>query len=151
MVTIGDYSIELCRRTTVRNTYEIGLFKIVTEYGIGAGTRRIEAVTSKEAFEAYRGQEDALKAVAATLKAPQLKEVPHKVEGLQEQLRQLQKENAELKEKEQQRQQVMSSRMFKKQTDTVTLPAKFQYQMQVLFVPLRITGNKKTTLMCLFL
>ena len=57
------------------------------------------AVTGKEAFEAYREQEDALKAVAATLKAPQLKEVPHKVEGLQEQLRQLQKENAELKEK----------------------------------------------------
>ena len=53
------------------------------------------AVTGKEAFEAYREQEDALKAVAATLKAPQLKEVPHKVEGLQEQLRQLQKENAE--------------------------------------------------------
>ena len=57
------------------------------------------AVTGKEAFEAYREQEDALKAVAATLKAPQLKEVPHKVEGLQEQLRQLQKENAELEGK----------------------------------------------------
>ena len=38
------------------------------------------AVTGKEAFEAYREQEDALKAVAATLKAPQVKEVPHKVE-----------------------------------------------------------------------
>ena len=48
-------------------------------------------MTGREAFEAYREQEDALKAVAATLKAPQLKEVPHKVEGLQEQLRQLQR------------------------------------------------------------
>ena len=57
------------------------------------------AVTSKEAFTAYREEEEALKAIAATLKAPQIKEVPHKVEALQEQLRQLQKENAELKEK----------------------------------------------------
>ncbi|CIV27263.1 alanyl-tRNA synthetase [Streptococcus pneumoniae] len=99
VVTIGDYSIELCGGTHVGNTSEIGLFKIVKEEGIGSGTRRILAVTGKEAFEAYREQEDALKAVAATLKAPQVKEVPHKVEGLQEQLRQLQKENAELKEK----------------------------------------------------
>ena len=99
VVTIGDYSVELCGGTHVGNTSEIGLFKIVKEEGIGSGTRRILAVTGKEAFEAYREQEDALKAVAATLKAPQLKEVPHKVEGLQEQLRQLQKENAELKEK----------------------------------------------------
>ena len=99
VVTIGDYSIELCGGTHVGNTSEIGLFKIVKEEGIGSGTRRILAVTGKEAFEAYREQEDALKAVAATLKAPQLKEVPHKVEGIQEQLRQLQKENAELKEK----------------------------------------------------
>ena len=66
---------------------------------IGSGTRRILAVTSKEAFTAYREEEEALKAIAATLKAPQIKEVPHKVEALQEQLRQLQKENAELKEK----------------------------------------------------
>ena len=93
VVTIGDYSVELCGGTHVGNTSEIGLFKIVKEEGIGSGTRRILAVTGKEAFEAYREQEDALKAVAATLKAPQLKEVPHKVEGLQEQIRQLKKEN----------------------------------------------------------
>ncbi|MBZ5797564.1 alanine--tRNA ligase, partial [Burkholderia contaminans] len=78
VVTIGDYSIELCGGTHVGNTSEIGLFKIVKEEGIGSGTRRILAVTGKEAFEAYREQEDALKAIAATLKAPQVKEVPHK-------------------------------------------------------------------------
>ena len=99
VVTIGDYSIELCGGTHVANTSEIGLFKIVKEEGIGSGTRRILAVTGKEAFEAYRQQEDALKVAAAALKAPQLKEVPHKVEALQEQVKQLQKENAELKEK----------------------------------------------------
>ena len=99
VVTIGDYSIELCGGTHMKNTSEIGLFKIIKEEGIGSGTRRILAVTSKEAFEAYREEEDVLKAIATTLKVPQLKEVSHKVETLQEQLRQLQKENAELKEK----------------------------------------------------
>ena len=57
VVTIGDYSIELCGGTHVGNTSEIGLFKIVKEEGIGSGTRRILAVTGKEAFEAYREQE----------------------------------------------------------------------------------------------
>ena len=99
VVTIGDYSVELCGGTHVGNTSEIGIFKIVKEEGIGSGTRRILAVTSKEAFTAYREEEEALKAIATTLKVPQIKEVPHKVEALQEQLRQLQKENAELKEK----------------------------------------------------
>ena len=99
VVTIGDYSIELCGGTHVSNTSEIGIFKIVKEEGIGSGTRRIIAVTSQEAFEAYRQEEEDLKVIAATLKVPQLKEVTNKVASLQEQLHQLQKENAELKEK----------------------------------------------------
>ena len=99
VVTIGDYSIELCGGTHVSNTAEIGIFKIVKEEGIGSGTRRILAVTSKEAFEAYRQEEEDLKTIAATLKVPQLKEVTNKVVSLQEQLHKLQKENAELKEK----------------------------------------------------
>ncbi len=56
-------------------------------------------MTGQQAFETYRSQEDSLKAVAATLKAPQLKEVPNKVVALAEQVRDLQKENAELKQK----------------------------------------------------
>lgn len=99
VVTIGDYSIELCGGTHVSNTAEIGIFKIVKEEGIGSGTRRILAVTGKEAFEAYRQEEEDLKAIAETLKVPQLKEVTRKVVSLQEQLHKLQKENAELKEK----------------------------------------------------
>lgn len=99
VVSIGDYSVELCGGTHVANTAEIGMFKIVKEEGIGSGTRRILAVTSREAYLAYREEEDALKEIAATLKAPQLKEVPNKVASLQEQLHALQKENAALKEK----------------------------------------------------
>ncbi|HFI0701342.1 TPA: alanine--tRNA ligase [Streptococcus suis] len=99
VVTIGDYSIELCGGIHVGNTAEIGIFKILKEEGIGSGTRRIIAVTGREAFLAYRDQEDALKEVAATIKSPQIKEVPNKVANLQEQVRDLQKENASLKEK----------------------------------------------------
>ena len=99
VVSIGDYFVELCGGTHVANTAEIGMFKIVKEEGIGSGTRRILAVTSREAYLAYREEEDALKSIAATLKAPQLKEVPNKVASLQEQLHALQKENATLKEK----------------------------------------------------
>ncbi|MFM0598690.1 alanine--tRNA ligase [Streptococcus suis] len=99
VVTIGDYSVELCGGTHVSNTTEIGIFKILKEEGIGSGTRRIIAVTGREAFLAYRDQEDALKEVAATIKSPQIKEVPNKVESLAQQVRDLQKENAALKEK----------------------------------------------------
>ena len=99
VVTIGDYSIELCGGTHVANTSEIGLFKIVKEEGIGSGTRRILAVTGKEAYLALRDREDALKAVAQTLKVPQIDQVPTKVEALAVELRHVQKENAELKEK----------------------------------------------------
>lgn len=99
VVSIGDYSVELCGGTHIKNTSEIGIFKIIKEEGIGSGTRRIVAVTSREAFEAYRQEEDTLKEIAANLKAPQIKEVPNKVASLVEQVRELQKENTELKDK----------------------------------------------------
>ncbi|AXQ78292.1 alanine--tRNA ligase [Streptococcus chenjunshii] len=99
VVTIGDYSVELCGGTHLKNTAEIGIFKIIKEEGIGSGTRRILAVTGREAFSAYRETEDTLKNIAAAVKSPQLKDVTNRVVSLQEQLRQLQKENAELKEK----------------------------------------------------
>ncbi|MBY5034024.1 alanine--tRNA ligase [Streptococcus gallolyticus] len=99
VVSIGDYSVELCGGTHLGNTSEIGLFKIVKEEGIGSGTRRILALTGQAAFEALRSREDTLKEIAQTLKVPQMDQVPAKVVALSENLRDLQKENAELKEK----------------------------------------------------
>ncbi|KDE01976.1 alanyl-tRNA synthetase [Streptococcus equi subsp. zooepidemicus SzS31A1] len=81
------------------NSSEIGLFKIIKEEGIGSGTRRIIAVTGQQAFESFRKQEDTLKEIAHTLKVPQIEQLPSKVVSLSEQLRDLQKEMAELKEK----------------------------------------------------
>lgn len=96
VVNIGDWSIELCGGTHVINTEDIGLFKIVSESGIGAGVRRIEALTGKEAYEAFREEEEQLLQVAQIVKSPQIKEVVSKTEQLQQQLRELQKENEQL-------------------------------------------------------
>ena len=85
VVNIGDYSIELCGGTHVANTEDIGIFKIVSESGIGAGVRRIEAVTSKEAYQLLQEEERQLKEIATLVKSPQLKEVVTKTEQLQQQ------------------------------------------------------------------
>ncbi|MDT2702205.1 alanine--tRNA ligase [Enterococcus dongliensis] len=96
VVNIGDWSIELCGGTHVANTEDIGLFKIVSESGIGAGVRRIEALTGKEAYEAFREEEEQLMQVAQIVKSPQIKEVVSKTEQLQQQVRELQKETEQL-------------------------------------------------------
>ncbi|MCT8139566.1 alanine--tRNA ligase [Anaerobacillus sp. CMMVII] len=95
VVQVGEYSLELCGGCHVKNTAEIGLFKIVSESGIGAGIRRIEAVTGKGAYEHMNSQVDLLKEAATLVKA-NLKDVPDKVEQLQLQLRKLQRENESL-------------------------------------------------------
>ncbi|QIL46426.1 alanine--tRNA ligase [Vagococcus coleopterorum] len=99
VVNIGGYSIELCGGTHVANTSDIGIFKIVSESGVGAGVRRIEAVSSQEAYELLKEEEGFLKEIAGGLKAPQLKDVPSKVEQLQKQLKEAQKENEALSAK----------------------------------------------------
>lgn len=96
VVNIGDWSIELCGGTHVANTEDIGLLKIVSESGIGAGVRRIEALTGKEAYEAFREEEEQLMQVAQIVKSPQIKEVVSKTEQLQQQVRELQKETEQL-------------------------------------------------------
>ena len=99
VVNVDGYSIELCGGVHVTNTSDIGVFKIVSESGIGAGVRRIEAVTSKEAYEAFREEEGLLRQTAKLVKAPQVKDTVQRVEQLQEQLKQAQKEVEQLSAK----------------------------------------------------
>ena len=68
VVTIPGLSVELCGGTHVRNTSEIGLFKIVSETGVAAGVRRIVALTGPRAFELLSDREHALARVAERLK-----------------------------------------------------------------------------------
>ncbi len=98
VVKVGDYSLELCGGCHVANTAEIGLFKIIAETGIGAGTRRIEAVTSEGAYRHMTGQVQILKDTAEALKA-NLNDVPAKVGAIQSQIKDLQRENESLKGK----------------------------------------------------
>ncbi|TMW73948.1 alanine--tRNA ligase [Alteribacter natronophilus] len=95
VVKVGDYSLELCGGCHVNNSAEIGLFKIVSEAGIGAGVRRIEAVTGEGAYRHMNSQVGMLKEAAGLLKA-NLHDVPQRVEQLQKQLKDKQKENESL-------------------------------------------------------
>ncbi|WP_332690693.1 alanine--tRNA ligase [Halalkalibacter lacteus] len=96
VVKVGDYSLELCGGCHVRNTAEIGLFKLVSESGIGAGVRRIEAVTGKAAYEHMNDQIQLLKDVATNLKVKRVQDVPTRIEATQQQIRELQRENESL-------------------------------------------------------
>ncbi|CAI2664791.1 alanine--tRNA ligase [Apilactobacillus kunkeei] len=99
VVSAGDYSVEFCGGNHVSNTSQIGLFKIVSESGVGAGVRRIEAVTSKAAFDYLNNEEALLKQVADQVKTIQIKEVPNKVAQLQEQIKDLQQKQDKLESK----------------------------------------------------
>lgn len=99
VVQIGDYSVELCGGCHVRNTSEIGLFKLVSEGGIGAGTRRIEAVTSKKAFEFLNGKMKILKQVSNLVKANDDQQITERVQSLQQEVSNLEKENESLSTK----------------------------------------------------
>ncbi|EEL63157.1 alanine--tRNA ligase [Bacillus cereus] len=95
VVQVGDYSLELCGGCHVENTASIGIFKIVAESGIGAGTRRIEAVTGKSAYELMNDQVGLLKEAAGKMKTNP-KDILTRVDGLFAEVKQLQKENESL-------------------------------------------------------
>jgi len=93
VVSIGDFSKELCGGTHLDNTGQVGLFKIVAEESVAAGTRRITAVTGLAALEHVRRIEKTLAQAAAALKAP-VEEVARRVEALVKEVRQLKKQAA---------------------------------------------------------
>lgn len=99
VVKVGDYSIELCGGNHVANSQDIGVFKIRSESGIGAGVRRIEAVTSQAAYDYFRQKEAELLAAAQAVKAQQTKEVVTKIEGLKQQLKEMEAEKDSLRSK----------------------------------------------------
>lgn len=96
VVQVGDYSLELCGGCHVQNTAEIGLFKVLSESGIGAGVRRIEAVTGKAAYQYMNQLLHVLKEAADQLKTSVL-DVPKKIEAVHAQMREVLRENDSLK------------------------------------------------------
>ena len=98
VVFIGDYSIELCGGTHNANSSEVGIFKIVSESGVAAGVRRIEALTGKAAYEYLRKQEETLRSVEKLTKANSAN-VIEKVSSLQVEIKKLTKEKEILQQK----------------------------------------------------
>ena len=96
VVNMGDWSIELCGGTHVSNTREIGQFKILSESGVAAGVRRIEAITGSNVIEFYKELERNTKDAAALLKATPDTLYDH-IKKLQEELKAVKSENESLK------------------------------------------------------
>ncbi|MCC6593046.1 MAG: alanine--tRNA ligase [Xanthomonadales bacterium] len=99
VLKMGDYSTELCGGTHVRRTGDIGLFKIVSEGGISAGVRRVEAVTGAGAVALVQEQEQRMRELAGLLGGGGGEQVLAKVQQLLERLKQDEKELAALKVK----------------------------------------------------
>ena len=98
VLSMGDFSIELCGGIHVKRTGDIGLFKIVSEGGVAAGVRRIEAITGEAAIEYVQNQQRQISDIAALLKTkPEI--VAEKVSQLSEKNRKLEKELESLKNK----------------------------------------------------
>jgi alanyl-tRNA synthetase len=98
VLRFGDFSTELCGGTHVARAGDIGLFKIVSEGGVAAGVRRIEAVTGQGALDWVAQSEQALREVALLVKGNR-DDVEDKVRQLIERSRKLEKEIAALKQK----------------------------------------------------
>ncbi len=98
VLSIGDFSMELCGGTHVERSGDIGLFKILSESGVAAGVRRIEAVTGKMAYDWVVHTDQVLRDIAAMLRGSR-EDVDEKVRELLERSRRLEKEVQQLKSK----------------------------------------------------
>ena len=98
VVSMGEFSKELCGGTHVANTSQITLFKIISETGVAAGVRRIEALTGNNVIQYYRQMEENLHQLAKTLKTTPA-ELSDRAEHLLKEVKELQSENESLKSK----------------------------------------------------
>ncbi|AWX15775.1 alanine--tRNA ligase [Mergibacter septicus] len=98
VLSMGDFSIELCGGIHAKRTGDIGFFKIVTESAVAAGIRRIEAVTGEHAFNRVIAQQQLLEQSAEQLKSD-ANSLPEKIRQLQERSKKLEKSLQQLKEK----------------------------------------------------
>jgi alanyl-tRNA synthetase len=98
VLRIGEFSTELCGGTHVRRAGDIGLFKIVSEGGVAAGVRRIEAVTGQGAYEYVVQTDQKLRDVAGLVRGSR-DDVEDKVRQLLDRARRMEKEISQLKEK----------------------------------------------------
>lgn len=98
VVSVGDYSKELCGGTHLKASGEAGLIKILSDSGIAAGVRRIEALTGPGAIAWYKEREKLLQKVSETVKASP-EEAPNRIAGMHDELRGLRKEVETLKTK----------------------------------------------------
>ena len=97
VVQIDDFSTEFCGGTHCENTDQIGMLKIVSESAVGAGTRRIIAVTGPQAYEYVTKHDDILKQIQEDVKATKVEDVQNKIDSIEENLRASQKEVEQLK------------------------------------------------------
>jgi alanyl-tRNA synthetase len=98
VLRLGDFSMELCGGTHVARTGDIGFFKILSEGGVAAGVRRIEAITAEGALDYVERTDDLVKELAGLLRGSR-DDVRAKVSDALERIRQLEKENRTLKDK----------------------------------------------------
>lgn len=96
VVKMGDYSLELCGGTHLRSTSEVGLFRLTSESSIGAGVRRVEAVTGAAALDLISREYQELASVAGLLKVPPF-QVAGRVQQLLEKGKEMEREIARLR------------------------------------------------------
>ena len=98
VVSMGDYSIELCGGTHLTNTSQIGMFKILSEGGVAAGVRRIEAITGRAVYNYLKEKEEVISNVCSNLKTKE-DSLSQKVTSLIEENKSLSKELHDMKTK----------------------------------------------------
>ncbi len=92
MVKMGDFSCELCGGTHLDNTAKAGLFKIITEIGVAAGTRRIEVVTGLGVLNLLNSREELIGATANELRCQNVNDIAKRSASLQEEVRAMKRE-----------------------------------------------------------